>query len=52
MDFAFNCSHSFYRRSMEEEKFVREESYVSMKDAILKRYSELEEEPETEFERF
>lgn len=38
-------------RSMEEEKFDREESYVSMKDAILKRYSELEEEPETEFER-
>ena len=45
MDFAFNCCYSFYRRSMEEEKFDRE-------DAILKRYSELEEEPETEFERF
>ena len=51
-DFVFNCSYSLYRRSMEEEKFDREENYVTMKDAIMKRYSELEEEPESEFERF
>ena len=38
-------------RAMEEEKFHREERFVSMKDAILKRYMELEEEPDTEFER-
>ena len=36
---------------MEEEKFHREERFVSMKDAIRKRYRELEEEPDTEFER-
>ena len=39
-------------RTMEEEKFDREERFVTMKDTILKRYMELEEEPETEFERF
>merc|ERR1719458_2314084 len=38
-------------RSMEEEKFHREEKFVSMKDSILGRYMQLEEEPETEFER-
>ena len=38
-------------RSMEEEKFHREEKFVSMKESILRRYMELEEEPETEFER-
>ena len=39
-------------RSMEEEKFQREEDFVTMKNSILRRYMELEEEPETEFERF
>ena len=39
-------------RSMEEEKFQREEEFVSLKNSILRRYMELEEEPETEFERF
>merc|ERR1719219_1440388 len=38
-------------RSMEEEKFQREEEFVSLKNSILRRYMELEEEPETEFER-
>lgn len=38
-------------RSMEEEKFHREEKFVSMKEAILRKYMELEEEPETDFER-
>lgn len=38
--------------SMEEEKHHREEKFISMKDSILRRYMELEEEPETEFERF
>ena len=37
---------------MEEEKFQREEEFVSLKNSILRRYMELEEEPETEFERF
>ena len=39
-------------RTMEEEKFDREERFVTMKETILKRYMELEEEPETEFERY
>ena len=39
-------------RSMEEEKFHREERFISLKESILRRYMELEEEPETEFERF
>ena len=43
---------SYRLRSMEEEKFDREERFVAMKDTILKRYMELEEEPETEFERY
>merc|ERR1719219_2810503 len=38
-------------RSMEEEKFQREEEFVALKNSILRRYMELEEEPETEFER-
>merc|ERR550539_137738 len=38
-------------RSMEEEKFHREERFISLKESILRRYMELEEEPETEFER-
>jgi len=38
-------------RSMEEEKFDREERYLALKENILKRYMELEEEPETSFER-
>ena len=37
---------------MEEEKFHREERFISLKESILRRYMELEEEPETEFERF
>ena len=38
-------------RSMEEEKFNREEKFIALKDSILKMYMDLEEEPETEFER-
>merc|ERR1719219_1031538 len=38
-------------KSMEEEKFQREEEFVALKNSILRRYMELEEEPETEFER-
>ena len=38
-------------KSMEEEKFQREENFVGLKNSILRRYMELEEEPETEFER-
>jgi len=38
-------------RSLEEEKFTRLEQYIKLKDTILALYTELEEEPDTDFER-
>jgi len=38
-------------RRMDEEKFDREEKYIGMKEAILRLYTELEEEPMSDMER-
>jgi len=38
-------------RSLEEEKFTRLEQYIKLKETILALYTELEEEPDTDFER-
>ena len=38
-------------RSMEDEKFVRLEQFVKLKDSILNLYNELESEPSSELER-
>ena len=38
-------------RTMDEEKFVRLEHFVKMKDTILNFYQELESDPCSEFER-
>jgi len=38
-------------KRMEEEKFDREERFINLKEAILRLYTELEEEPESDMER-
>ena len=39
-------------RSMEDEKFIRLEQFVKLKESILNLYDELESEPSSELERF
>ena len=38
-------------RSMEDEKFIRLEQFVKLKESILNLYDELESEPSSELER-
>ena len=39
-------------KRMEEEKFDREERFITMKEAILRLYTDLEEEPMSDMERY